>query len=594
VTRASTLIRLATMAVLTGGGLGLTAIPASAAPAVPTPLDPAPRPGAVAPHARSAARHTVPNELLKELLADEEDENGDEADLSALCQSYISKPNPYRPLAPNVDAIHGDTAVVVGSQAGCGAPQNETTIAVNPYRPDNLVAGANDYRNFNSREQRNDGSGWAYTTFDGGRTWTNVQLPKLTFQTGGTGALGYMDSAGDPAVAFGPNNTVYYANLVFSRATRPSGDQGASGLTVSVSHDGGRTWDDPSIVQLDGVTPGGQPVPATVFNDKEWIAVDPIRGTVYLTWTRFIYSPTGTYLESPIMSVTSADQGRHWSAPTRVSPSLTGFPGGVTPYSSGSNPAVTPDGALHIAYRASVCQNVNCDQPADHDATVVATSRDGGRSFTTTEVALNFGFPRNPDVGRATLTGENFRINSYPQLTVDRLTGRLWMTWADDRNGRYAGNVSVRTNGDALVTSSRNGRDWTPLLTLGTPQDEVYPAIAAFADRVAVTYYTRTYDPAGVGLDYAYQTGWGRGVVGGKVQRITTQTSDPSIQFAGVGLVTGKELQGLFIGDYTAVAMGADFRIHPCWTDFRGNPAVTGPNQDVVTQSISTLPFGRD
>jgi hypothetical protein len=32
--------------------------------------------------------------------------------------------------------------------------------------------------------------------------------------------------------------------------------------------------------------------------------------------------------------------------------------------------------------------------------------------------------------------------------------------------------------------------------------------------------------------------------------------------------------------------MGFDLRIHPVWTDFRGSPGVTLPNQDVLTQSI--------
>ena len=54
--------------------------------------------------------------------------------------------------------------------------------------------------------------------------------------------------------------------------------EGASGLVVSVSHDGGLTWADPSIVQLDGVAADGSHVPTTFFNDKEWIGVDPIRG----------------------------------------------------------------------------------------------------------------------------------------------------------------------------------------------------------------------------------------------------------------------------------------------------------------------------
>ena len=38
-----------------------------------------------------------------------------------------------------------------------------------------------------------------------------------------------------------------------------------------------------------------------------------------------------------------------------------------------------------------------------------------------------------------------------------------------------------------------------------------------------------------------------------------------------------------------ATALGSDLKLHPCWTDFRGNPGTTLPNQDVVTQSISVL-----
>src|SRR5439155_8422466 len=108
-------------------------------------------------------------------------------------------------------------------------------IASNPSNPRNLVAGANDYRVFNTREQRNDASGWAYTTFDGGRTWANVVAPHLTFQTGAKAPLSFMDSAGDPAIAFGPHNTVYYANLVFSPATVPPTQQNARSPAVSVS-----------------------------------------------------------------------------------------------------------------------------------------------------------------------------------------------------------------------------------------------------------------------------------------------------------------------------------------------------------------------
>jgi hypothetical protein len=596
-------------------GVGLMAVAVSTFNALPASAAPQAHPGtARAPHGASApvgtdssgtrsaaARpstvrpadedrtHTVPNPLLKEIFSEPDaDQQVEPTNVSALCQSFIGQPTPYGPLAPNVDAIVGDTTVTVGSQAGCSSAQNETTISVNPFNPRNIVAGSNDYRLFNSREARNDATAVADTSFDGGRTWANVTLPGLNFMTGGTGALSYMDSAGDPSVAFGPFNTVYYATLIFSRTEPPDGQQLASGVAVSASHDGGLTWGQPTVVQIDGVNPDGTPTPAFVFNDKEWVTVDPIRGTVYVTWTRFTFDTDGNFLESPIMEARSTDQGRHFNTPVRVSPSLVGFTGGITPFGTGSNPVVQNNGTLQIAYETAVCADVNCDSPNDHDAVVIATSTNHGATFKHTEVSLDFDFPFDEDGGVNTLTGENFRINSFPQLTVDRVTDKLWVTWADDRNGQYTDDgESIKSNGDAFLTSSQNGKNWTPVRTLGTSTDEVYPAVAALGGFVAVSYYTRKYDPSGIGLDYAYQSGLGDGIRHSPVRRITTQTANPQVQFVGIGEVTGNVLQGVFIGDYTAMAVGSDFKIHPAWTDFRGNPGTTLPNQDVVTQSIS-------
>ena len=546
---------------------------------------------AAAPHhgpkmlsARPLARSTpLPNALLSK--GEGEDPGDDDTavsldpTLSALCQSYIGQLNKYRNPFPNVDQIRDDTIVSAGTQLGCNSAQNETTIAVNPQNPWNLVAGTNDYRIFNTREARNDGSGWAYTTLDGGRTWKNVQLPHLTFQTGATGALSDMDSAGDPAVAFGPHNTVYYANLVFSRLND------ASGIVVSKSTDGGLTWGEPSIVHIDGVDSSGNPTDTPIFNDKEWITVDPRTGTVYVTWTSF--EPSG----SPIQVSRSDDGGRTWSAPAVVNPASAFKTGGVTPFSSGSNPQVNRRGDLFIAYESAVCQTLNCDQPTDHDAVIVAVSHDHGRTFTNVEVALDFDFPNNADVGRETLTGENFRINSFPQMAIDPFTGLLVVTWADDRNGQYdpKTGASIKTNGDSFVSASFDGVHWSRTVDIGTSDDEVYPAVAVNAGRVGVTFYTRHYDPKGIGLDYASVEApeWNLGALAhNKVHRVTTQTADPQIQFVGTGAVTGKVLQGLFIGDYTAVAMGFDGVLHPCWTDFRGKPGVTSPNQDAYTAAV--------
>lgn len=497
----------------------------------------------------------------------------------ALCASYTT--NPYANPAPNVDQIHGDTIVQVGTQKGCSAAQNETSIAVNPFNPKNLVAGTNDYRVFNTREQRNDGSGWAYTTFDGGKTWKNIELPHLVFQSGATGTLSDMDSAGDPALSFGPNNTVYYANLVFSRLNN------GSGVAVSISHDGGLTWSDPSIVHTDGVDANGQPLATNIFNDKEWVAADPFDSkTAYVSWTQFISDANGNNIGSPIVVSVTHDGGATWSAPTQVTPKFT--PGGITPYDQGSIPQVGLNGTLYIAYEGAVCKTLTCSDATDHDAVIVARSKDGGKTFINTEVAVDYDFPTNPHVGRSALTGENFRINSFPQFTIDRLTGSLYVTWADDRNGQYdAKGQSIKTNGDVFVAVSGDGKRWSSAIQVGSSADEVFPAVAALGGHVAVTYYTRTFDANGINLDYAYsKLNYNRVTTG--VVRITTQSENPQVQFVGADALDPTQyLQGVFIGDYTAVAVGIDGKFHPCWTDFRGNPGETQPNQDSYSQAIS-------
>ncbi len=564
---------------------------AQAAPSRPVPIDGGGATVSSHPNARSAVSDLRRNPGLKAVLSEKDaDRAGEGPNLSALCQDGIGKPNPYRNPAPNVDQITGDTIVTAGSQSGCSAAQNENTIAVNPNNPNNLVTGTNDYRVFNTREQRNDGSGWAYTTFDGGRTWKNIQLPHLTFQTGGTGAFAQMDSAGDPVLAFGPRNTVYYGNIVFSRGLPTgTGTEAANGIALSVSHDGGLHWDEPVLIQADGVSRSGALTATNFFNDKIWLAADRTSGRVYVSWTRFADNADGSYLESPIVVAGSSNFGRSFSQFQRVDTTLAAFKaGGLTPYSQGSNPKVGNDGTLYLAYEGAQCATLNCDQSTDRDVTVVATSKDHGRTFVKTIVDTNYDFPFSDALGTSVLTGENFRINSYPQLAYDWATGVLALTWSDDRNGSYDATTgaSIKSNGDNIVSISRDGRRWTPTVAVGTAQDEVFGAIAAYRGVIALTSYTRHYDAQGINLDYAYWTSTdlnrNRSL---PIHRITTQSSNPQVQFVGTD-DNGNVVQGTFIGDYTAAVLGTDLRLHPSWTDFRGKPGVTTPNQDSYTESI--------
>jgi hypothetical protein len=530
------------------------------------------------------------NPRLKQVLSRGEDDAPEAPSITAKCQKYVGKPNPYKPTGSNVDMIVGDNIVSVGSQAGCYTAQNENTIAVNPNNPNNIVSGTNDYRVYNARENRNDSSGWAYTSMDGGKTWTNVLLPALTYQTDAQGPLKAMDSAGDPVLSFGPNNTVYYGNIVFSRgAPADGGTEAPNGIVLSISHDGGLTFGKPKIIELDGVDQHGTPTASHVFNDKIWLAADPNSNNVYVTWTRFLDTADGGYAESPIVISTSSNGGKTFSQYSRIDTQAGVNNPGLQPYSQGSNPQVGPDGTLYVAYESEYCQTGACDKPTDHDVTVVATSTDHGQSFARSIVGTNYDFPFNGEVGDSTLTRENFRINSFPQLAVDPVTGQAIVTWNDDRNGSYDGSGnSIKTNGDNIASSSTDGIRWTKPVAIGSAEDEVFGAVASYNGTAAITSYTRNYQAGGIKLDFAY---WpitaapGQQVQAGSITRITTQSSDPRVQFVGVG-ADGAIIQGTFIGDYTGTVLGADLRLHPAWTDFRGNPGVTTPNQDAYTKSI--------
>ncbi len=535
-----------------------------------------------------AARH---NPLLKDVLAEENESNDQNAPITAQCKKFIGKPNPYPDPAPNVDMIVGDRLTSSGSGGGCSTPQNETTIAVNPENPANIVAGANDYRGYSALTASNQPVGYAYTSTDGGSTWTDVLLPGLTWETGAVGPLHAMDAAGDPVVAFGPDNTVYYGNISFSRgAPADGGTEAPNAITVNVSHDGGLSFGEPTIVRLDGADADGNPTPTHFFNDKIWLAADPNSNRVYVTWTRFRDTADGGYAESPIVIATSTDGAQTFSRTRRIDTVAGANNPGLQPFSQGSSPAVGPDGTLSVAYETSYCASAACDRPNDRDVTVVATSTDHGRTFSRSIVGTNYDFPVNDNVGDYRLTGENFRINAFPALTVDPVTGVFIVTWVDDRNGRYNPRTgeSIRTNADNIVSSSTDGVAWTRPVSFGSGQDEIFGAVAAFDGTAAITSYTRHYQASNVKLDYAY---WsvdaeaGRIVSTGPITRITTRSSNPRIQFPTVG-ADGHVLQGGFIGDYTDAAMGADKRLHPSWTDFRGNPGTTAPNQDAYTSTI--------
>ena len=502
-----------------------------------------------------------------------EDDAIDDPDPNAVgvCRSSLFTTNPYAP-TPNIDVIVNDPINNSGaSNFHCITPQNETSVAVNPMDPLNVVAGANDYRVCCDFTALNDGSGWAYFSRDGGTTWGNVQVPGLTAQTGGQGNFKRVDSAGDPALAFGPDGTVYYANIVFSRVSM------ATGVAVSISRDGGATWGAPNMVAYDDS--------GVYFNDKEWIAAGP-NGSVVVSWTRFNQGAQGLgYKESPIVMALSRDGGKTWNR--QGSP----VSDNTHPFNQGSMPMFSSNGTLYVAY-----EGASPSSGYSQDQMIVARSTDLGQRFTNMEVGRVYDdldcYPTYG--GRQTLTGEHFRLNSYPGFAVDPTNGQLAIVWTDDQGAGNCGSGATSFTGTSsavvkLVTSV-DGTTFLPPRVISRG-DAVFPGVAANNGKIAVSYYTRAYAPntpvchavtgnaagaapvlqaTNVCLDYAARTSTDGFAV---EDRLTSESSNPYVQFA----------DGAFIGDYSQIAMGSDGVSHPVWTDFRGHPGVNGANQDAYT-----------
>ena len=444
----------------------------------------------------------------------------------------------------NVNLIANDGYTFQGSNKGCATPQNEPSIAVNPLDPGNVVAGANDFRLCCDADGLNGSTGWAYYSKDGGATWTDVLLPGLTLQTGGKGMFKRFDTAEDPALAFGADGTVYYANIVF--ASRSA----ASGIAVSSSRDGGETWARPQLLQFTN--------DRAVFNDKDWVAVGD-GGQVVVTWTTF--HADNFVGSSAVRGAISTDGGTTWTNPVALSNDR-------HLHSWGAVPLWASDGTLYTVFETS-------RTPDDsHNAISVSlyrpqrplVERDVGRVFDAANCFALNGYLRQ------TLSGEDFRVSALPSASIDPKSQTVAIAWADGERGCKPGAFSGTTDAQVKLAFVHGTHSSKPRIVTGGA-DKALPAVAYRNGQVVIGYYTRSFAPANclyaakqVCIDYAYTTSTDGFA---SEHRLSDGSSNPFEQF-----------DGAFIGDYSSVAIGPDGIAHAVWTDSRGG------DQNIYGQSF--------
>jgi hypothetical protein len=483
--------------------------------------------------------------------------------------------------------VNGDNKADASMQFGSGEgwPANETSIAVNPTDPSNVIGGANDY------EPGVDSVMGVYTSFDGGATWPYSRHTRQVITPDRS-----MYGSGDPVIVFDSEGTAYAVFIAFARASCDSY------IGAIRSTDKGVTWTTPvdsvpegSGLQLgDGiVVHNAGPDDCQIFHDKEWAAAGPrpegvplVEGTdpahvspdrLYVTWTRFDFGPAGdTFVEAPIYEAHSDDQGRHWSTPQEISGASEEFCtpqfGDLDPPACDEDqfsvPVVDPNsGAVYVAF-----ENFNT---LGNNQYLLVRSFDGGQTwegpFFVTEVVDGPGtYPIC--AGRQTLDLMCARVNAAGNIDINPRTGALFIAWADNRNGSAAD-----TNTDVFVIRSNDGGvTWANMSQVTTDvNDQWFPWLSVSPRGVvAVTYFDRQYSPPKLidtSLSVARRGAW-------ETRRVSEVSWDADLAFR----------LGVFIGDYNGLDTTATTAL-PFWTDARfAEPNVEGnnpPNQqsDVMT-----------
>jgi hypothetical protein len=460
--------------------------------------------------------------------------------------------------------------------------QTEPHIEANPNDSEHLVLGVIDYA-FPSMS--------AYVSFDGGERWEGPnQVPYLLKDLG---------AGGDPVIAFDRDGGVYmnYISIGIDEFNLGPIEVAAqvSSIAVAKSEDDGFTW--PVQISAARSSVNADNLEADRFGkirglvdisflDKPWMAVgphpdEPETDVIYVTYTNFDISYEILYISeipnllpaemrTTIELVKSQDGGRTWSDPVAISPTVrrgygergdsSGAAGvfGTLRVVQGSQPEVTPDGIVHVAWL-----DITDDRSQEGIGEIqVSSSSDGGDTWSTPTVASVF----NETEFRPRTSNFRFWASSFPQI-ASGLDGEVYIA--------YVGRPSDKPNDDGdvfLTTSLDDGLTWSRPKVLNdddTDHAQMFPSIDAGPDGVLHAmwgdmrdnpaqsryhiYYTRSDDQ---GETFGF-TNEELGLTVGDT-RVTDFASNPNYAFP----------RGLFIGDYFSLTATED-DVHMAWPDAR-------------------------
>ncbi len=386
----------------------------------------------------------------------------------------------------------------------------ETHAAAHPTDPSKLLATAIIYAKDTRRATV------VYASTDGGKTWSESFGPK-----------GLVDT-GDPAVAYGPDGTGYFATLTGNghplqiKPEKPAHAWDGRKTLLYRLNAGATKWEGPVTMR---------------FADRQYLAFDNTKGK----FDGHIYMTGDPRPLSGFAVFTSKDGGKSFSDPGAESDHR-----GI----SVGNAVVTSNGILVGVY-------------ADSENVRVARSTNGGDSFEPSIVVEKF-----VRAGSRKDRAHN-NVNHFLHMAIDASKGphrdTLYIVWPDRRSGQ----------GEILFSSSTDkGLTWSPARTVtdNPPTDQndrFMPTVAVNRYGVlGILWYDRRDNPDNRG----YYARFAASVDGGKTWAPSVRLSEAPFTAGEVAKKSAFAGNG---GDTAGLAVSADGHFHPVWVhDVDGMPQV--------------------
>jgi hypothetical protein len=378
--------------------------------------------------------------------------------------------------------------------------------------------------------------GWATST-NNGSTWQKGFLPGTTVYATPAGSY---DRLSDPTVTYDAAHQRWMiASLAISSA---SGTAVGAAVIVSLSSDGGLTWNVPVTVAT--ATFSG-------FFDKDWIVCDttstsPHFGNCYVEWDLASSNDL-------VQMSTSSDGGNTWSAAQATADNATGL---------GGQPLVQPNGTVIVPFLSLV------------PGIASFTSTDGGASWNS---SVTISSESDHQVA-------SMRTEPLPSAAIDG-SGKVYVVWQDCR---FESGCSAN---DIAMSTSTDGTSWSAVQLI--PTDSVGSGVDHFIPGLGIDP-TTSGNSAHLALAYYYfpnascsastcqlEVGFVTSVDGGSTWSTVTTLTPTAMNVAWLANTTG----GYMVGDYIATSFSAG-KAYPIFV------TASAPSNGQLNEVLSTVQAG--